>query len=134
MNSIDFPNNYSEYRSIDGYLACSTLAYSDYYSNLDKNAHFRPTPGDYCVAMYTEDARWYRARLIRYVSGICLLYRSDLSQAFRLSVFLDQICEVFYVDYGNLEELPIDLVHELLPAFARLPARAIACTIAEVMR
>ena len=45
---------------------------------------------------------------------------------------LDQTCEVFYVDYGNMEELPIDLVHEILPDFTRLPARAIACTIAEV--
>ncbi len=31
-----------------------------------------------------------------------------------------------------MEELPIDFVHEILPDFARLPARAIACTIAEV--
>ena len=33
-----------------------------------------------------------------------------------------------------MEELQIDLVHELLPDFARIPARAIACTIAEVRR
>ena len=31
-----------------------------------------------------------------------------------------------------MEELPIDLVHEMLPNFAQIPARAIACTIAEV--
>jgi hypothetical protein len=47
---------------------------------------------------------------------------------------LDQTCEVFYIDYGNMEELPIDFVHEILPDFARLPARAIACTIAEVKK
>ncbi|CAF0995587.1 unnamed protein product [Adineta ricciae] len=85
----------------------------EYYSNLDKNVHFHPSPGDYCVAMYTEDARWYRARVIRYLS--------------------DQTCEVFYVDYGNMEELSIELVHEILPDFARIPARAIACTIAEIL-
>ncbi len=33
-----------------------------------------------------------------------------------------------------MEELPIDLVHEILPDFARIPARAIACTIAEVKK
>jgi hypothetical protein len=44
----------------------------------------------------------------------------------------DQTCEVFYIDYGNMEELPIDLVHEILPDFTQIPARAIACTIAEV--
>jgi hypothetical protein len=33
-----------------------------------------------------------------------------------------------------MEELPIDLVHEILPDFTRIPARAIACTIAEVNR
>ncbi len=43
---------------------------SEYYSNLDKNSHYHPLPGDYCVAMYTEDARWYRARIIRYISGL----------------------------------------------------------------
>lgn len=31
-----------------------------------------------------------------------------------------------------MEELPIDLLHEMLPEFVRMPARAIACTIAEV--
>ncbi|CAF0984259.1 unnamed protein product [Rotaria sordida] len=85
----------------------------EYCSNLDKNSHYRPLPGDYCVAMYTEDARWYRARIIRYIS--------------------DQTCEVFYIDYGNMEELSIDLLHEILPDFARIPARAIACTIAEIL-
>jgi hypothetical protein len=43
---------------------------SEYYSNLDKNYHYHPLPGDYCVAMYTEDARWYRSRIIRYISGL----------------------------------------------------------------
>ncbi|CAF2496114.1 unnamed protein product [Rotaria sp. Silwood2] len=85
----------------------------EYYSNLDKNTHYRPLPGDYCVAMYTDDARWYRARIIRYIS--------------------DQTCEVFYIDYGNMEELPIDLLHEILPDFVRISARAIACTIAEIL-
>jgi len=46
---------------------------------------------------------------------------------------LDQICEVFYIDYGNMEELPIEFIHEILPDFARLPARSIACTISEVI-
>ncbi|UJR28510.1 hypothetical protein I4U23_009748 [Adineta vaga] len=85
----------------------------EYYSNLDKNIQYHPLPGDYCVAMYTEDARWYRARIIRYLS--------------------DQTCEVFYIDYGNMEELSTELVHEILPDFTRIPARAIACTIAEIL-
>ncbi len=48
----------------------SFMINSEYYSNLDKNSHYHPSPGDYCVAMYTEDARWYRARIIRYISGL----------------------------------------------------------------
>lgn len=31
-----------------------------------------------------------------------------------------------------MEELPVDLLHEILPEFTRLPARAIACTITGV--
>jgi len=67
----------------------------------------------------------------------------DIFQVYSLSIFfiyvfyinnIDQTCEVFYIDYGNLEELPIDLVHEILPDFIRIPARAIACTIAEVKK
>ncbi|CAF4466313.1 unnamed protein product, partial [Rotaria magnacalcarata] len=85
----------------------------EYYSNRDKNSNYHPSPGDYCVAMYTEDARWYRARIIRYIS--------------------DHTCEVFYVDYGNMEELPIEFLHEILPDFVRLSARAIACTITEIL-
>lgn len=79
--------------------------------------------------MYTEDARWYRARIIRYISGNFLSY----VYFFNLKLNnIDQICQVFYIDYGNMEELPIDLIHEILPDFGRIPARAIACTIAEV--
>ena len=81
--------------------------------------------------MYTEDARWYRARMIRYTSGTSPEIGESFSIHRRLNS-IDHVCEVFYIDYGNLEELSIDLVHEILPDFTRLPARAIACTIAGV--
>ena len=64
---------------------------------------------------------------IRYALGIGAFFSIH-----RLLNSIDHICEVFYIDYGNLEELSIDLVHEILPDFTRLPARAIACTIAGV--
>ena len=69
--------------------------------------------------------------MIRYTSGTL----ENMGTSFSLHLPLtsiDHVCEVFYIDYGNLEELSIDLVHELLPDFTRLPARAIACTIAGV--
>lgn len=46
--------------------------------------------------------------------------------------YIEQTCQVFYIDYGNMEELPIELVHEILPDFTRISARSIACTISEV--
>jgi hypothetical protein len=64
---------------------------------------------------------------VRYALGI-----GESFSMHQLLNSIDHVCEVFYVDYGNLEELSIDLVHEILPDFARLPARAIACTIAGV--
>jgi hypothetical protein len=106
---------------------------SDYYSNLNKNIAYRPLPGDYCVGMYTEDARWYRARLIRYISGSSISMSTWFIRCDTINCsWIDQICEVFYIDYGNLEELPVEFLHELTPDFVQLPARAIACTIAEV--
>jgi hypothetical protein len=83
--------------------------------------------------MYTEDARWYRARIIRYISGLFFNVVFFCVIIFYINN-IDQTCEVFYIDYGNMEELPIDLVHEILPDFSRIPARAIACTIAEVKK
>lgn len=51
-----------------------------------------------------------------------------------MNIYIDQTCEVFYIDYGNMEELSLNFLHEILPGFARIPARAIACTIAEVKK
>lgn len=84
--------------------------------------------------MYTEDARWYRARIIRYVSGefhkVSTLIEQCLS--FLPFHFKENVCEVFYIDYGNMEELHVEFIHEILPEFSRMPARAIACTISQV--
>ncbi|CAF0826523.1 unnamed protein product [Didymodactylos carnosus] len=85
----------------------------EYYNNIDINPRYLPEVGEFCVAKYTEDLNWYRCRVVRYTS--------------KTSV------EVFYIDYGNIEDLPLELLRELDYAFSKMPAMAIACTVAEIL-
>ena len=68
--------------------------------------------GDFGVAKFSEDNKWYRARLL--------------------------MCEernkikIVYIDFGNIET---KFIHEFYPLdklYTDLPAQAIACTLSEV--
>ncbi|KAK3752727.1 hypothetical protein QZH41_018695 [Actinostola sp. cb2023] len=67
-------------------------------------------PGDYCVAKYTEDDSWYRAKI--------------------KEVKPDMKVSVFYIDFGNGEELSAKSVKRMLPSFAQLPEQVISCALA----
>lgn len=67
-----------------------------------------PVPGAPCCAQYTEDDGWYRAEL-RSVSGL---------QG-----------QVYYVDYGNSEVLPLSRVRVLIPEFMQLSKQAVKCEL-----
>ena len=58
-----------------------------------------PHVGDSCCAMFTEDDGWYRA-VITKVSG--------------------NTVQVKYLDYGNIEELPVSRIKRLSPCFAEM--------------
>lgn len=63
-------------------------------------------PGDYCVAKYSEDDSWYRAKII------------------------DSKINVHYVDFGNGEQLSAKSIKRLVPTFAQLPEQVLLCTLA----
>ncbi len=92
------------------------LFYSDYYNSLEKSNQLMPLEkiaiGDFGVAKYSEDNRWYRARLI-------------------MCEGQDQI-KIVFVDFGNIEVKSITEFFPLYKLFTDLPAQAIACSLSQV--
>ena len=68
--------------------------------------------GDFGVAKYSDDNRWYRARLI-----MCEGHNE---------------IKIVFVDFGNIEIKSINDFFPLEKAFTDLPAQAIACSLSEV--
>ncbi|ELU14575.1 hypothetical protein CAPTEDRAFT_226977 [Capitella teleta] len=64
--------------------------------------------GQSCVAYYQADGNWYRGRLLS----------KDGMEA-----------KVAYVDYGNMESVPMSKVKQIKPEFNALPAFAIECSL-----
>ena len=83
--------------------------YYDGISDVDDTITL-PQAGMLCCGCYTEDDGWYRA----------LILASDIAS---------RQVEVLYVDYGNIEQLPIARIKELKPQFASLPQQAIPCCL-----
>jgi hypothetical protein len=70
--------------------------------------------GDFGVAKFSEDDRWYRARLLT----------SEENNRIR----------IVFIDFGNIE---IKFIEEFFPLdklYTDLPAQAIACSLSEVKR
>jgi len=70
--------------------------------------------GDFGVAKYSEDDRWYRARL--------LMCEGD-----------NQI-RIVFIDFGNIETKFMNEFFPLDKLYTDLPAQAIACTLSEVRK
>jgi len=71
--------------------------------------------GEPCAALYSEDSRWYRARLLDI---------TPVGQRLR---------SVEFVDYGNTETVDEGSVHPLRSEFFTLPVQAICCQLAGVV-
>ncbi|XP_068085142.1 uncharacterized protein [Anabrus simplex] len=69
---------------------------------------FSLRPGTPCIARYSVDGAWYRAR-VESVSG--------------------NTVGVYFVDYGNQEDVPLSDVQEIMPQFMSLPAQGILCNL-----
>jgi len=70
-----------------------------------------PAAGELCVAKYSKDDKWYRARIT--------------------SVREDEL-QVFFVDYGNSEWTREGHVKRILPHFLHLPFQALECFLGNV--
>lgn len=89
---------------------------SDHYDNLERNNRLTPLHnvaiGDFGVAKFEGDDRWYRARL--------------------LACEEDNRLRIVYIDFGNIEVKSMNDFFPLEQAFAQLPAQAIACSLSDV--
>ncbi|CAF0748765.1 unnamed protein product [Didymodactylos carnosus] len=70
---------------------------------------------DYCVAQYSKDNEFYRARVVTVEKNPKVRY------------------EVIYIDFGNSEWLPTEKIRPMFREFSYLPVQAIVCTLSEVM-
>ncbi|KAH7975308.1 hypothetical protein HPB52_000569 [Rhipicephalus sanguineus] len=82
-----------------------------FYASLGDTVSNDIRPGQACVALYSEDQQWYRARVVHAKAGML---------------------GVQYVDYGNCEEVPEGSVRQILAKYAELPAQAIRCRVRSV--
>uniref|UniRef100_A0A8C2EYZ9 Tudor domain containing 1 n=1 Tax=Cyprinus carpio TaxID=7962 RepID=A0A8C2EYZ9_CYPCA len=77
-----------------------------------ERASFTPTVGEPCCALFTGDARWYRAMV--------------------LEVFGEGKARVYFVDYGNSCEVEAAHLKAITPSLLKLPFQAIRCWLAGV--
>ncbi|XP_065909710.1 uncharacterized protein [Dysidea avara] len=97
-----------------GYELISLMnSMGSYYKWLEKDGDYGglkepPRVGDFCCARFSQDMRWYRARVLSFIH--------------------DRV-EVLYVDYGNKEEVPLSSLRPLDYRFVILPCQAIKCSL-----
>ncbi|XP_078612166.1 uncharacterized protein LOC144882311 isoform X2 [Branchiostoma floridae x Branchiostoma japonicum] len=80
----------------------------DYYAAVNNEVLQDPQPGMPCIAQFSEDQGWYRAKVIK-VEG-------------------DGV-EVIFVDYGNSEKVERSLVKVMKSQFTEVPVQAFQCCL-----
>ncbi|XP_066272832.1 uncharacterized protein [Branchiostoma lanceolatum] len=84
----------------------------DHYAAVNSEETLQdPKQGMPCIAQFSEDKGWYRAKVIK-VEG-------------------DGV-EVIFVDYGNSEKVEKSLVKVIKPQFTELPIQAFQCSLANI--
>nr|XP_033799039.1 tudor domain-containing protein 1 isoform X2 [Geotrypetes seraphini] len=74
---------------------------------------FKPEKGKICCAFFSGDENWYRG-MVKEVSP-------------------EGAIKVHFVDYGNVEEVALEKLHEISSEFLKLPFQAIRCKLAGVI-
>ncbi|KAI0240502.1 hypothetical protein LSAT2_008731 [Lamellibrachia satsuma] len=103
-------------------LKAMSAAINKHCSNPVTRQHI-PTelnPGDLVLAKYTLDENWYRGRVI----GVVANDEESPSQ---------QKAEVFYVDYGNTEMMPLNRLRMMHRNFLSTPELAVTCSLVDIV-
>ncbi|XP_048802667.1 tudor domain-containing protein 1 isoform X1 [Lagopus muta] len=73
---------------------------------------FKPEKGEPCCALFSDDGNWYRALVEDIIS--------------------DRVVRVHFVDYGNVEEVPVDNIRHISSSFLELPFQGIKCWLSGI--
>ncbi|KAI7800143.1 putative tudor domain-containing protein 6, partial [Triplophysa rosa] len=86
---------------------------TEYFSKVQLNEEIfeDPVPGVLCCAMYENDLHYYRALVVD---------------------TLENGAEVFFIDFGNTEKVPVMLIKKLPKKFALEPEYAMNCALAHI--
>ena len=85
-----------------------------YYSQMQRHViiSFSTILGMICVALFSGDGMWYRARIIELPGN--------------------RQVDVHYVDFGNSERVSIFNLRKILDTFLVLPSQALCCSLTDV--
>ncbi|NXJ76163.1 TDRD1 protein, partial [Trogon melanurus] len=84
---------------------------SEYCQKTPPNV-FKPKNGEPCCAFFSDDGNWYRA-LVQNITS-------------------DKTVKVCFVDYGNIEEVPLDKIRQISSSFLTLPFQGIKCWLSGI--
>ncbi|XP_074883078.1 tudor domain-containing protein 1 [Buteo buteo] len=84
---------------------------SEYCQKTPPNV-FKPENGEPCCAFFSGDGNWYRA-LVQNITS-------------------DGTVKVYFVDYGNVEEVPLDKIRQISSSFLKLPFQGIKCWLSGI--
>ncbi|NXT33693.1 TDRD1 protein, partial [Pelecanoides urinatrix] len=104
---------YCQISNSSGLLALNLLneALSEYCQKTPPNV-YKPKNGEPCCAFFSDDGNWYRA-LVQNVTS-------------------DGTVKVCFVDYGNVEEVPLDKIRHISSSFLKLPFQGIKCWLSGI--
>ncbi|XP_076271261.1 tudor and KH domain-containing protein homolog [Rhynchophorus ferrugineus] len=99
-------------------LDCLVEEMTEYYNKLDNRSQHlleNLNKGDLVAAIFQYDNKWYRAEVLE------TFYKSN-----------EKVAKLYYVDYGDTDELPCKDLYELRTDFLRLHFQAIECFLAKI--
>ncbi|XP_074963961.1 tudor domain-containing protein 1 [Phalacrocorax aristotelis] len=104
---------YCQISNNDELLALKLLnkSLSEYCQKTPPNV-FKPENGEPCCAFFSGDGNWYRA-LVQNVTS-------------------DGAVKVCFVDYGNVEEVPLHKIRHISSSFLKLPFQGIKCWLSGI--
>ncbi|OXB62010.1 hypothetical protein ASZ78_006717, partial [Callipepla squamata] len=73
---------------------------------------FKLKKGEACCALFSDDGHWYRALVEKVAS--------------------DRNVKVHFVDYGNVEEVPLDMIRQIPSSFLQLPFQGVKCWLSGI--
>lgn len=114
MSYVETPSSFF-LQLADSYIDLERLSdgLNDHYSKMARGQEVLTSiqAGSFCVAQFSEDELWYRAR-ITMVKG--------------------NVATVTYIDFGNSEEKSISALRILKPEFSKFPCMGLPCSLAGI--